>query len=501
MTSPASKEYHQTIVNAHHRPLHGNLGSIGSIFNPASVAIAGAAEGRIGQAFLACLVDSCFHGPVYPINPRGGEINGIKTYRNLADAPGPVDYVISCIPSDSTRLLIDDCADKGVKTIAFFTAGFSEMNGHDGRRLEDDLVFRARARGIRVLGPNCLGVYNPGIGLSFSSDFPGQSGQVGLLCQSGGNAIYFIRAAAQRGIRFSKAVSYGNAADVDESELLDYFAADSDTKMVAAYIEGVKDGRRFFEACHKLAALKPLIILKGGSTGAGVRAASSHTGALAGSEEAWDTLYRQTNAIRVDYLEEMVDILVTFNYLPRLEGRNVIVCGAGGGFSVITADDYARYGFDLVGLPQHIRHTMSEHIARFVKSEAGFMMANPVDITNVITFDSHYGTLQILAGFNDVDLLVGQFSVNNSVWPASGSKYTVWIDTFTEALAKVHAETGKPSALIIHSMLTPFDLEKANTLAERASQAGLAVFHSSARAALALKRVQAYHEKTGPCSA
>jgi len=488
-------------VSADHGPSTGNTQPLDSIFHPTSVAVAGAAEGRIGQSFLNCLLDSSFEGPVYPVNPRGGEICGLKSYRHLAEVPGAVDYVISCIPSNLASQLIEDCADKGVKAVAFFTAGFSEMDDPDARQLEVDLISRARERGVRVLGPNCLGVYNPGIGLSFSSDFPCEQGSVGLLCQSGGNAIYFIRAAAQRGIRFSKAVSYGNAADIDESELLEYFAADPDTGMVAAYIEGVKDGGRFLEACHKLAAVKPLVVLKGGATGAGVKAASSHTGALAGSDKVWDTVFRQVNAIRVNYLEEMVDALVALTYLPDLKGRRVAVCGAGGGFSVIAADDYARAGFDLVVLPAQVRQAMSQHIAQFVKSEAGFLMGNPVDITNVITFDSHYGVLKILAGFEDVDLLVGHFSVNNSEWPNTGSGFGVWIDTLTQALGKVHAETAKPSALLIHSVLTPFDMERAVALGQQASQAGLAVFHSSAKAALALERVLAYRERAASIGA
>ncbi len=173
----------------------------------------------------------------------------------------------------------------------------------------------ARARGVRLLGPNCLGLYCPQIGLSFAADFPKEKGNVGFIGQSGGNAIYLIRSAGQRGVRFSKAVSYGNARDVDECDLLEYFTTDDETTMVAAYIEGVRDGRRFRRVLRELSAVKPVIILKGGRTSGGAVATSSHTGSLAGANESWEGLLHQTGAIRVYSLDEMADMLVTFSYL------------------------------------------------------------------------------------------------------------------------------------------------------------------------------------------
>ena len=159
------------------------------------------------------------------------------------DVPDAVDLVIACVPARLAIQLVEDCAAKGVKTVSFYTAGFGERGDQQGQDSEKELLRVARARGVRILGPNCVGVYHPKVGLSFSSDNPRESGSAALICQSGGNAIYTVRAAACRGIRFSKAVSYGNALDIDESELLTYFGQDSETEVVAAYIEGVKDGR------------------------------------------------------------------------------------------------------------------------------------------------------------------------------------------------------------------------------------------------------------------
>ena len=319
-----------------------------SFFQHSSVAIAGASsEYNIGHAFVQCMQDSGFQGQVYPLNPAGGEIRGLKVYRSITDVPGKVDYVISCIPARFTPQLVKDSAAKGAKIVSFFTAGYSETGRQEGRELEDELLRVARASGVRLLGPNCLGLYCPQIGLSFASDFPKEKGNVGFIGQSGGNTIYLIRAAGQRGVRFSKAISYGNACDVDECDLLEYFTTDDETRMVAAYIEGVRDGQRFRRVLRRLSALKPVIILKGGYTSGGAVAASSHTGSLAGANESWEGLLNQTGAIRVYNLDEMADMLVTFSCLAPPRGRRAVICGSNGGFSVLTADDFIHAGFDL----------------------------------------------------------------------------------------------------------------------------------------------------------
>jgi acyl-CoA synthetase (NDP forming) len=232
--------------------------TLDSIFNSTSVAIAGAAAGKIGQAFLNSLLDSGFKGQVYPLNPKGGELCGLKVYVSINDVPGPIEFIIACIPAHLTPQLIRDCAAKGVKAVSFFTAGFSETGSQEGRELEDRMLQAARAGGVRILGPNCVGIYHPKVGLSFASDLPREAGRVAFICQSGGNAIYLVRSAAYRGVRFSKAVSYGNACDINESELLEYLVDDDETELVAAYIEGVKDGQRFYQALKKLSAAKPV---------------------------------------------------------------------------------------------------------------------------------------------------------------------------------------------------------------------------------------------------
>jgi acyl-CoA synthetase (NDP forming) len=467
-----------------------------SFFEHSSVAIAGASlEYNIGHAFVQCLQDSGFQGGVYPLNPAGGEVRGLKVYRCMADIPGKVDYVISCIPARFTPQLVKDSAAKGARIVSFFTAGYSESGRSEGRDLEDELLRVARATGVRLLGPNCLGLYCPRIGLSFAADFPKEPGDVGFIGQSGGNAIYLIRAAGQRGVRFSKAVSYGNACDVDESDLLEYFITDDETKVVAAYIEGVKDGRRFRRVLWKLASVKPVIILKGGYTSGGAVAASSHTGALAGANESWEGLLNQAGAIRVYSLDEMADMLVTFSQLDPPRGRRAIICGSNGGFSVLTADDYIQAGFELPQLAPREQRRLYDLVARFSTTDAGMILRNPFDITNIPSPEGQYAVMRRLAADERFDMLVAQVSISNSAWPFAQSPYIYWPDMFLDSLLKVRRQVGKPVVVILHSICTAGEFERYVLLRDKCRAAGLPVYDSIPRAALAMDRFVRYHEK------
>ncbi len=250
--------------------------ALDAIFNLKSVAIVGVAkedEFNTGRLFLNHIIEYGFKGPIYLVNPKGGEAFGIKIYPHIKDIPGTVDYVISCIRAPLVPQLIKDCAAKGVKAICSFTSGFSEFGTQEGRDLEREVKRLAEDTGVRVIGPNCIGIHSPKACFSLAPDFPKESGRVAFLSQSGGNTLYLVRAAGARGIRFSKVISYGNAADIDESDLLSYFRQDQETDMIAAYIEGVKDGRRFYRTLREVSASKPVVI----------REERPHPGRLSGS--------------------------------------------------------------------------------------------------------------------------------------------------------------------------------------------------------------------------
>ena len=243
--------------------------SLEFLFRPRSLALVGittANPEHWTRSFLDAVLEFQFDGPFYLVNPKGGEINGHRVYPSLQDIPQTIDYVIGLVPARASLGLVEECAAKGVRAIHFCTAGFSETGEEEGIRLETKLIELARSHGIRVIGPNCLGIYCPQSRLSFGPVFPRESGPVGVISQSGGNANYLIRQAALRGIRFSKVISYGNARDLDESDFLEYLAADADTQVIAMYIEGIKDGKRFRRALEKATKQKPVILLKGGRT-------------------------------------------------------------------------------------------------------------------------------------------------------------------------------------------------------------------------------------------
>ncbi len=467
-----------------------------SFFQHSSVAVAGASsEYNIGHAFVQCMLDSGFKGKVYPLNPSGGEVMGLKVYRSVADVPGKVDYVISCIPARFTPQLVTDSAAKGARVVSFFTAGYSETGRQEGRLLEDELVRVARARGVQLIGPNCLGVYYPRIGLSFASDFPKEPGHVGFISQSGGNAIYLIRAAGQKGVRFSKAVSYGNASDVDECDLLEYFITDEETEIVAAYIEGVRNGRRFHQVLRRLSAVKPVIILKGGYTKAGAIAASSHTGSLAGTDEAWESLLNQTGAIRVYNLDELADLLMTFSFLRPPAGRRMAVFGSNGGFTVLTADEYINAGFDLPRLTAKEQQDIYDQVARFTSTDAGTILRNPFDITNVGSPEGQYSIMKGLAANSRLDLLVAQVSISNSGWPYTESPFNLWPDMFLDSLLRAIGEVPKPTAAIFHGAITPSESKRAADLQKKCIAARLPCYDSIPGAALAMDRFVGYCEK------
>ncbi|MCH8064864.1 MAG: CoA-binding protein, partial [Chloroflexi bacterium] len=242
------------------------------LFHPRSIAVVGASTSQgPGGGFVTAIKEMGFDGDLYPVNPKADELQGLKCYPRLADVPDAVDYVISCVPVAVVPEMIEEAAGKGVKAIQFFTAGFSETGDAERSEQESSVLARARELGMRVIGPNCLGLYCPATGLSFMPGLPTEPGPVGMVSQSGANAGDICRTGGARGLRYSKVISYGNAADLTESDFLDYLADDPETTLITCYIEGVKDGQRFLRTLAKAAAAKPVIILKGGRTEAGSR--------------------------------------------------------------------------------------------------------------------------------------------------------------------------------------------------------------------------------------
>ncbi len=461
------------------------------LFHPNSIALVGITTAKTWHwtlTFLEGLLEIGFDRPLYLVNPKGGEIKGHKIYASLRDVPGNIDYVIGLVNAHVAPKLVEECAQKGVRAIHFCTAGFGETGEEERVKLESELLEAARKKGIRIIGPNCMGIYCPQSRLSFSPAFPKESGPVGVISQSGGNSIYLVRQAALRGVRFSKVISYGNASDINEGDLLEYLAHDADTKIIALYIEGIRDGRRFRRALEEATKEKTVILLKGGVTEGGARAAAGHTAALSGSRTTWDALCKQLGIIGVGSIEEMIDVLVTLLFLPLPAGRNVVLLGAGGGASVLIADQFESRGLRILPLPPEIVAQIREFTPI-----AGNILRNPVDYSQaMMSLEGVIKTFAILSRWEGADFIVtfirtGQFTT-----------YRTAEDHVNLLMSRFSVKQGqlpKPVAMVLEPSILPNEAEAILVAIRACVSAGVPVYYSFAAAANAINLVLNHAEE------
>jgi acyl-CoA synthetase (NDP forming) len=467
------------------------------LFNPRSIALAGVSPDlsrpNLAQLFIPSLKEFGFKGEIYPLHPAGGEIFGMKVYKSVKDIKGEVDFVISAIPAKFTPQLMRDCVEKRVKAVHLFTSGYSEIEDEIGKHLETEILSIAKKGEVRMIGPNCMGIYCPSSGMTFSNDYPDQkgfskkAGHLGFISQSGGNTIYAIRHGAERGVFFSKAISYGNAADLDETDFLDYMANDPDTKVIAMYVEGLKDGRRFRQVMSKALESKPVIVNKTGNTEAGSRTCASHTSAMAGSAAIWHDFLRQVGAIQVGSMNELADLSVALTMMPVPKGRNVVVMGAGGGAGVQAAEDISNAGLNLPMLPPEVRKKLHE----IYGSEAGNMFRNPVDISPLKGSDYVVKAGEAIAASKDVDIIIIHFGFD--LW-AMISK-AIPLRSFVEAVGKLAGSINKPLAVVLHYDVDPVSRVMADDANEQLVALGLPVYPSIGRAANAIAKYIDYNDR------
>ena len=462
------------------------------LFHPNSIALVGITTAKTWhwtRTFLEGLIEFEFDRPLYLVNPKGGEIKGHKIYTSLKEIPGSVDYVIGLVNAQIAPKLVEECAEKGVRAIHFCTAGFSETGEEPRIKLESELAEVARKKRIRIIGPNCMGIYCPQSRLSFSAAFPRESGPVGVISQSGGNSIYLVRQAALRGIRFSKVVSYGNACDINESDLLEYLTHDADTKIVALYIEGIKDGKRFRRALEEATKGKTVILLKGGTTEGGARAVAGHTASLAGSRASWDALCKQLGIISVSSVEEMIDVLVTLLFLPLPKGRNALLFGAGGGASVLIADQFESRGIRIPPIPPEIVAQIREFTPI-----AGNILRNPVDYSQAMpNTESVIKTFGILSRWEGADFLVifirtGQFTASRISDHQLGH-------LLMSKFPMTQGQLPKPVVMVIECSIIPHEAEAILAAIQNSIASSLPVYHSFASAATAIDLVLTHAER------
>jgi acyl-CoA synthetase (NDP forming) len=465
--------------------------SLEQVFSPRGVAVVGASgPGRMSFATLVLqgLKEAEFPA-VYPVNPKYDEVLGLRCYPDLLSIPGVVDHVVVNIPAESALALLDECAAKGVRSVHFFTAGFGESGVEERVELERQMLEKARAAGFRIIGPNCVGLFVPGSRLTNAVGAPLEPGPIGFLSQSGGHAQNLPMDGGPRGLRFSKVVSYGNALDVDECELLEYLGRDGETEIIAGYIEGVRDGRRFLAVLRDAASRKPVVLYKGGTTEAGQRAALGHTASLTSSLAVFEGVCRQANAIRVDSLDAMIDVLVALRFAsPLPQGRGVALFGAGGGPSVLASDEIEGAGLELPRLSSQVQAEMSSELP-----VAGSILTNPVDTTNLATPDAISTAARILARVPDVHMLLYHLGFHPiSRWGYGRFSAPEFLEPTISSLLDVRESTGKPVLLALRPPLELAGMQEFLAAQAAFVEAGLPIFHSLRDAAAAMSRVVAW---------
>ena len=458
-------------------------------FNPRTVAVVGD-KMALGYMWLRSL--SHFRGKLYSvqIDPRefpGIAALGVPNYTSLLDIPDEIDYVIVAVPSRIAPQIIRDCVRKKVGAASLFTAGFAESGTDDGIELQRTIADIARDGRLNLIGPNCMGIHNPRLGLRHSPDQPyGDGGNAGFISQSGTHATFFSLVAPLNGVRVSKSVSYGNAAVLDSPDFLDYFDSDGETEAIGLYIEGVNDGRRLFDCLRDVAQRKPVLVWKGGETGEGSRATQSHTGSLAGSPKVWDALIRQCGAIKVASLDEMIDTMQILLNAKPITGNRVGLAAMTGGQSVVITDAFTAAGFDVPTLTE-------DSYRRFAPffDTLGASYRNPLDVSlNFPHLDRIVQSLDILSRDVNIDAVVLEVSV-------PFMQHLTWLDAslldrMVDELAQHKARSPKPFITIV----VPAHAEnEAIEIKKKLSSHSIPHFPSFQRGANALMKAITYWQR------
>jgi acetyl coenzyme A synthetase (ADP forming)-like protein len=350
--------------------------SLRDFFCPDSVAVIGAAreEKKVGHAILDNIIKSGFKGKLFPVNPNADEIHGIKCYHSVLDIPTSIDLAIIAIPAQYVCQVLEECSVKNTKWSIIISAGFKEI-GVEGAKRESRLIEKAKDYGIRILGPNCLGIIDTScpINASFSPNMPPR-GKIGFISQSGALGTSILDWAKTNKIGFSKFVSLGNKADISENDLLDEWENEENTKVITAYLEGVKYGREFIRISSRVSRKKPIIVIKSGNTDAGARAVSSHTGTLAGSARAYEAAFKQAGIIRANTIRDFFNYATAFSYQPLPKGKKVAIITNAGGPGIMATDACEKNNMLLASLNKETIDNLKE----FLPKAANFY--NPIDL-------------------------------------------------------------------------------------------------------------------------
>ena len=398
-----------------------------SFFKPDSVAVIGASResGKVGYELLKNLLENDFPGDIYPVNPKADEILGLKAYPDVADVPDRVGLAVIVVPARFTPAVMESCGKKGIDSAIIISAGFKEA-GSVGAKLEQEVFQLAKRYNMRVLGPNCLGLIDTAswLNASFAPGMPSK-GKIAFFSQSGALGTAILDWAIARGVGLSKFVSLGNKMDISESDLLTALADDPDTNVILGYIEGVRDGKVFMEAAINATRKKPVIIVKSGTTAAGARAASSHTGTLAGSENAFQAAFKQCGVIRAPTVEALFDYALVLAHQPLPKGNKLAIVTNAGGPGILAADACERSELVMASFQQKtiegLRGSLPPTAAIY----------NPVDVIGDARSDRYLSALQNIESDENTDAVLVLLTPQAMTEPVATAK--IIFETFSNA--------------------------------------------------------------------
>ena len=408
------------------------MSSLDAIFAPKSVAVIGAStqHGALGREILHNIIEYEFNGTLFPVNPRAEFIHSIKCYPTVLEIPDQVELAIIVVPAAAVLDIARQCGRKGVKGLVVISAGFKEI-GAEGVQREQELLAIVREHGMRLIGPNCMGVFSTHPQVRLNATFaPTQPipGDIAFMSQSGAMGVAILNATTRLAIGFSGFASVGNKADVSGNDLLEYWENDARTRVIALYLESFGNPRRFTRLAKRISATKPIVAVKSGRTAAGARAATSHTGSLAGGERAVEALLRQCGVVRAESIGDMLDLVAAFSRCPLPAGNRVAILTNAGGPGIMATDSLLSLDMQLATLADESR----EELRRFLPREAS--LQNPVDMIASATAPHYHRALQVLLRDPGVDLAIVIFVPPHMIVP----------DDVADAITEVSRAQDKP---------------------------------------------------------
>ncbi len=451
---------------------------LGKFFNPKTIAVIGASRKpeKVGHVLFQNLLDSETKRNIIPINPKAESILGKKAYKDIKDVKTKVDLAIIAVPAKFVLQVIEDCNKKSIKNVLIVTSGFSETGD---KSAEEKLRDTLNKHGMKAIGVNCLGIYDAYSDLNAlfipkkRMELP-QKGGISFVCQSGAIGLAIIDLAAAKGYKFSKFVSYGNATQLDESDYLEYLAKDKTTKVICMYVEGVKDGEKFFKTAKKVSRVKPIVIVKGGLSKEGKQATLSHTGSLAGTKETYYGIFSQTNIIRADNLEEMFHIASVLENPIKVKGNRVLIITNGGGYGIVSTDNIsASRNLKFAELSKESQKGLRKAMPQYVN------IRNPLDISGDATSERYEKALQYALPDPNVDaiLLVALYQT------------PLIKENITKIIIDAKKSTSKP--ILVVSTGSGFT----EHLSEKLEEQNIPVFDFPHSAIFALDKIIGYQEK------